>query len=137
MTEQPLFTGDNSAASVESAAEVYARAELFRSAGQPAEAARILEPVAAEHPSNAQVLTTLAQAYFHSAQLARAEETLRQLVDLAPDDHWARFVLGRTLERQGRYPEALGHVKLAAAMRDRSDYQATQNRLEGMVRDSV
>ncbi|WP_163510465.1 tetratricopeptide repeat protein [Fodinicola acaciae] len=128
MSDQPATEGT---------AEVYARAERFRSAGQPAEAARILEPVAAEHPDNAQVLTTLAQAYFSSAQLGRAEETLRQLVEVAPADHWARFVLGRTLERQGRYPEALGHVRLAAAMRDHPDYQATQNRLEGMVRDNV
>ena len=33
-----------------------------------------------------------------------------------PTDVWSRFALGRVLERQSRYSEALTHMRLAAVM---------------------
>ncbi len=72
----------------------------------------------------------LARAYFHSAQLGRAEEQLRWLVDRDPSDHYAQFVLGRTLERQGRPDRALPHLRMAAVMRPLEDYTAALRRVE-------
>ena len=94
----------------------YLRAELFLGSGQPTEAARILEPVVAAHPGNEAVLELLARSYFASAQLVRAEGVLRQLVELAPANGWARRALARTLERQSRRDEAAPHQRMADAL---------------------
>ena len=57
----------------------------------------------------------LARAYYHSAQLGKAEAQLRVIVDRDPVEHYAHLLLGRTLERQGRAEEAAPWVRLAAA----------------------
>jgi Flp pilus assembly protein TadD len=94
----------------------YLRADLFLESGQPAEAARILEPVVEAHPDNAAALELLARSYFGAAQLNRAESALRRLVELAPANGWARRALARTLERQSRHDEAVPHHRLADAL---------------------
>ena len=50
----------------------------------------------------------LARAYYHSAQLRRAESELRVIVERDPVEHYARLMLGRALERQGRQEEVFG-----------------------------
>ena len=112
----------------------YRRATEFFEAGDPSGAARLLEPIVAAEPHNASVRQLLARAYFQSAQLGRAEEQLRVLVERDPSDHYAHHVLGRTLERVGRPAEALRHLRIAAAMRaEHDDYQAALRRVESRV----
>ncbi|MEV4758655.1 tetratricopeptide repeat protein [Micromonospora sp. NPDC049559] len=112
----------------------YRRASMYFEAGDPGEAARLLEPIVAAEPDNSSVRQLLARAYFQSAQLGRAEEQLRALVDRDPSDHYAHHVLGRTLERVGRPAEALRHLRIAAAMRaEHEDYQAALRRVEARV----
>ena len=82
--------------------EEYRRATMFFETGDPTGAARLLEPIVEAEPDNASVRQLLARAYFQSAQLGRAEEQLRVLVERDPSDHYAHHVLGRTLERVGR-----------------------------------
>ncbi len=94
----------------------YLRADLLHAMGQPAEAGRILERVVAAEPDNQAALELLARSYFGSAQLARAEETLVRLVELAPSNGWARRALARTLERQSRAEEAVAHHRVADAL---------------------
>jgi hypothetical protein len=60
----------------------------------------------------------LARAYFGSAQLGRAETTLRRLVEEVPDDGYLHLLLGRTLQRQGRHDDARGHLALAEVLGD-------------------
>ena len=55
----------------------------------------------------------LGRAYFHSAQLGRAETVLRAVLADHPDDAYANLVLGRTLQRLGRAPEARPHQAMA------------------------
>ena len=55
----------------------------------------------------------LARAYFHSAQLGRAETTLRRIVEESPTDAYAHLLLGRTLQRAGRHAEAAQPLALA------------------------
>jgi len=109
--------------------EEYRRATLFMEAGDPAEAARILEPVLAAEPGNADVRLKLALAYFGAAQLQRAEAQLRVLVERDPSDHYTHHVLGRTLERQNRGTEALTHLRLANAMAVKPEYQEAVDRV--------
>ncbi|MGY1744149.1 tetratricopeptide repeat protein [Blastococcus sp. SYSU D00695] len=94
----------------------YLRADLFLSLGQPTEAARILVPVVEAEPANEAALELLARSYFASAQLARAEEALGRLVELAPANAWARRALARTLERRSRAEDAAVHHRLADAL---------------------
>ncbi len=94
----------------------YLRADLFLAMGQPVEAARILEPLVAAEPGNEAALELLARSYFGSAQLQRAEDALRRLVELAPANGWARRALARTLERQSRSAEAGAHHRVADAL---------------------
>ncbi|SPT50506.1 MULTISPECIES: tetratricopeptide repeat protein [Actinomadura] len=96
--------------------EEFERATLFFEARDYAGAARLLAPIVAEHPGNRAAVELLGRAYFHSAQLRPAEETLRRLVELDPCNGWAYEALARTLERQSRPDEAAPFRKLARAM---------------------
>src|SRR5690349_16940703 len=96
--------------------EEYRRATFFFESGDPRAAARLLEPIVEAEPHNTAVRQLLARAYFNSAQLNGAETQLRVLIEHDPSDHYAHHVLGRTLERGGRFREALPHLRLAAAM---------------------
>jgi hypothetical protein len=58
----------------------------------------------------------LARAYYHSAQLHRAEAETRAVLAADPANAYAHLLLGRTLERQSRHAEARGPLRMAAAM---------------------
>jgi predicted Zn-dependent protease len=110
--------------------EEYRRANFFFESGDPLGASRLLEPIVEAEPHNAAVRQLLARAYFNSAQLNGAETQLRALIEHDPSDHYAHHVLGRTLERAGRFREALPHLRLAAAMKQQPDYQEALRRVE-------
>lgn len=99
----------------ETAAERWERAQLLFEANDYTAAARLLADVVAEYPGQTGPRLLLARAYFHSAQLRRAEEQLRVIVDRDPVDHYAHLLLGRTLERQSRHEEAAPWLRMAAA----------------------
>jgi Flp pilus assembly protein TadD len=103
---------------------------MFFESGDPLGAARLLEPIVEAEPGNAAVRLLLARAYFNSAQLAGAEAQLRTLIEHDPSDHYAHHVLGCTLERAGRFREALPHLRLAAAMKRHRDYVDALHRVE-------
>jgi Flp pilus assembly protein TadD len=110
--------------------EEYRRATMFFESGDPLGASRLLEPIVEAEPRNAAVRLLLARAYFNSAQLNAAESQLRALIEHDPSDHYAHHVLGRTLERAGRFREALPHLRLAAAMKQQTDYTKALRRVE-------
>jgi predicted Zn-dependent protease len=113
--------------------EEYRRATFAFESGDPLGASRMLEPIVEAEPDNAAVRQLLARAYFNSAQLAGAEAQLRALIDHDPSDHYAHHVLGRTLERAGRFREALPHLRLAAAMKQQSEYTEAVARVEAWL----
>ena len=96
--------------------DAFRQAELFLRAGQPAEAARLVEPVVEASPESTSALELWARSLFAAAQLEPAEAALRRLVDRRPDDGWARYALARTLERRGRAAEAAEQRRVAAAL---------------------
>ncbi|MET9346613.1 tetratricopeptide repeat protein [Streptomyces termitum] len=98
------------------AADRWDRARLFFDAKEYRSAIRILRGLVAEHPDQTAQRLLLARAYYHSAQLSQAETELRILLDRDPVEHYARLMLGRTLERQNRPEEAAPHLRMAAAM---------------------
>ncbi|QFU86181.1 tetratricopeptide repeat protein [Amycolatopsis sp. YIM 10] len=101
----------------------FREAEHLVGARRPLEALKLLEPVLAAEPDKPSVQLLAGRAYFLSAQLRHAEAALTRVVELDPTDHYARFVLGRTLQRLGRLSEALGQMRMANAMYPVADYQ--------------
>lgn len=111
-------------------ADAYQQAWELIEASAPLKAIEILNPAIAAEPSSTSLRTLRAWAYFKSAQLGRAEADLSQLVEEAPTDVWARFALGRVLERQSKYAEALPHLRLAAVMSGDAEHEAGVLRVE-------
>lgn len=101
---------------VDTAADKWDRAQLLFEAKDYIKAAQLLAEVAEEVPFQTDLRLLLARAYFHSAQLGRAEAQLRVIVDRDPVEHYAHLLLGRTLERLGRAEEAAPWLRLAAAL---------------------
>ncbi|WP_344878514.1 DsbA family protein [Nonomuraea antimicrobica] len=91
-------------------------AESLLDQRDPLGALTLLRPLMREHGDDRGVRMLAARAYFGSAQLNRARTALESLVSESPDDSYARHLLGRTLQRQGRHEEAATHLALAATM---------------------
>jgi predicted Zn-dependent protease len=94
----------------------FERARLFFDAKDYAGAARLLQPLVDQAPGNLQARLLLARAYYHSAQLSRAETQLRAVLDRDPVEAYAHLMLGRTLQRQNRPDAARRHLRLWDAM---------------------
>ena len=99
----------------------------------PREALDLIEPALAEDPRNTGLRTLQAWAFLQRAQLQKAEEVLRALVEDDPSDAWAQHALGRALERQSRYAEALPHLRLAAVMSGDWDHEASVFRVRQQI----
>ncbi|CAL9365284.1 tetratricopeptide repeat protein [Streptomyces sp. enrichment culture] len=99
----------------ESTAERWERARSLFGAKDYAGAARLLAEVVEEAPEQTGPRLLLARAYYHSAQLGRAEEQLRIITERDPVEHYAHLMLGRTLQRQGRAREAEPWLRMAGA----------------------
>ena len=99
----------------------------------PKEALELIEPALEADPTNYGLRSLRAWAYLLRAQLGRAEEELRGLVEDDPSDVWVRHALGRALERQSKYDEALPHLRLAAVMSDDYDHHAAVFRVQGLI----
>ncbi|MGW4974158.1 tetratricopeptide repeat protein [Streptomyces albidoflavus] len=97
-------------------ADRWDRAQLFFEAKEYTTAVRILNGLVVEAPEHQAARLLLARAYYHSAQLGRAERELRTLLAADPVESYATLLLGRTLERQGRNDEARPYLRMAAAM---------------------
>ena len=97
------------------AEELFARRDYRAAAG-------VLEEVVAEASlaevghSLTDARTLLARAYFHSAQLRRAEETARVVLAEDPTDAYAALLLAHTLRRTARPEEAERMMARAVAL---------------------
>jgi predicted Zn-dependent protease len=101
----------------------FRRAQMLLADRRPLDALQALVPVLESQPNDASVQLLAGRAYIDSAQLHRAEEAFARVLELDPADHYARFALGKSLQRQGRMAEALAQLKMAAAMDPRPEYQ--------------
>ena len=99
----------------ETTAERWERAEALFDAKDYVAAAKLLADVTADVPEQVAPRLLLARAYYHSAQLRRAEDELRAVIERDPVEHYAYLMLGRTLQRQGRHDEATRWLRMAAA----------------------
>jgi predicted Zn-dependent protease len=111
-------------------ADAYHRAWTLLEERDPRHAIELLDPAIDAEPASTSLRTLRAWAYFQSAQLQRAEDELARLVADCPTDVWARFALGRVLERQSKYADALPHLRLAAVMSGDAEHEAGVLRVE-------
>jgi len=118
-------------------ADAYHRAWQLLKARDPRQAIALLDPAIDAEPASTGLRTLRAWAYFQTAQLGHARAELERLVVECPTDVWARFALGRALERQSRYADALPHLRLAAAMTGDLEHEATLLRVERLMAESV
>lgn len=102
--------------SVESLAAEYERGRLFFDSKDYIGAALILAGVVAAAPGDLAARLLLARAYYHSAQLGRAEAELRLILERDPAEDYACLLLARTLQRRNRHEEAEPYLRLHAAM---------------------
>ena len=116
--------------------DAYKKAWELLQEQQPREAIALLDPAIDREPDSTSLRTLRAWAYFQSAQLTRAEADLTRLVQECPTDVWARFALGRALERQSRYADALPHLRLAAVMSGDPEHEAGVLRVERRLVES-
>lgn len=101
----------------------FRRAEMLLADRRPLDALSALRAVVENHPNDASVQLLAGRAYLDSAQLRRAETAFERVLELDPSDHYARFALGKTLQRQGRLSLAVTQLKMASAMDPRPEYQ--------------
>jgi predicted Zn-dependent protease len=101
---------------VDNLSAIYDRATFLFEAKRYAEAADLFAQLAEAEPNYHEVQLYLARAYYYSAQLGRAEQTLRAIVERWPSDAYAYFVLARTLQRAGRAEEGRRYLLIAQAM---------------------
>jgi Flp pilus assembly protein TadD len=113
--------------------ELFRRAESLLASRRPLAALDALAPVLDAEPDSPSVQLLAGRAYFHSAQLIRAEQAFRRVLEADPSDHYARFVLGRTLQRLGRLEEALTQVRMATAMDPRPEYQEALGEIKARI----
>ncbi|MGH3931047.1 MAG: tetratricopeptide repeat protein [Pseudonocardiaceae bacterium] len=107
--------------------EQFRLAESLVAERRPLEALRELRPVLAAEPDAPSVQLLAGRAYLQSAQLRRAEESFLRVLEHNPSDHYARFALGRTLQRQSRLEEARAQLAMAAAMNPTPAYHEALN----------
>ncbi|HEY3260802.1 MAG TPA: tetratricopeptide repeat protein [Pseudonocardiaceae bacterium] len=113
--------------------ELFRRAESLLASRRPLAALDALAPLLDAEPDSPSVQLLAGRAYFHSAQLGRAEQAFRRVLDTDPSDHYARFVLGRTLQRLGRLDEALTQLRMATAMDPRPEYQEALGEIRARI----
>lgn len=99
----------------ETALERWERAGLLFDEKSYTAAATLLAALVEEFPEHNAAGLLLARAYYHSAQLTRAEAQLRAIIERDPVDHYAHLMLGRTLQRQGRSEQATTYLRMADA----------------------
>lgn len=103
--------------------EAFRHAESLVAQRRPLEALAALAPVLDAEPDKPSVHLLAGRAYLGSAQLRRAERSFLRVIELDPSDHYARFALGRTLQRLGKFAEALTQLRMAVAMNPSPTYQ--------------
>jgi predicted Zn-dependent protease len=99
-------------------------AERLLAVRDPLGAVKLLDPLITAHPENTAARLLRARAFFHAARLRAAAEEFQVVLEREPDNAYAHFALGRTLERALRPGEAQRHFRLAAALDPNPEYLA-------------
>ncbi len=89
---------------------------MFFDAKEYATAARILDGLVEEVPEQTGPRLAAGPLLLPLGPTAARRDGVCTIVERDPVEHYARLMLGRTLERQGRDAEAAPHLRMAAAL---------------------
>lgn len=102
----------------------YRRASELVERGDMAAAAQLLEHAIVAEPTAASIRELFSRALFDARRFREAAHSFSVLVELAPDDDYARFGLGMSLWRLQEFSQAADQLAAAVAMRpDSAGYQ--------------
>ncbi len=83
-------------------------------------------------PDKASIREALGRALYMSGRAVRARLEFAKAVEIDPADDYAHFALALACERTGQRTRAIGHLKLAIAMRPGvGNYERALRRLVG------
>ena len=116
----------------ENAYELFARGMRFLGDGHPHQAALVLSRAKMIEPEKASIREALGRALYMSGRVQRARREFAKAVQIDPADDYAHFALALACERTGQRTRAVGHLKMALAMRpEKADYERALRRLAG------
>lgn len=112
--------------------DLFSRARAFLEGGHPHQAVLLLSRAKLIEPEKASIREALGRALFMTGRMARARREFAKAVQLDPANDYAHFGLALACERTGERTRAIGHLKLARAMRpDVEHYERALRRLTG------
>jgi Flp pilus assembly protein TadD len=122
----------SSSAHDDTAYDLYSRGRAFLRDGHPHQAAMLLGRAKLIEPEKASIREALGQALYRAGRTLRARREFAKAVQLNPSDDYAHFALALACEHTGQRTRALGHLKLAIALRPGvAEYEEALRRLLG------
>ena len=114
---------------------LYRRGLSLLASGRPRAAAAVLERAVSVEPRKGSIREGLGRAYYAIGHYADALEQFASALDIDPVNDYAHFGAGLSLGRLGRLEEAVGHFKMASAMRPGwKDYRQAPDEHETRLR---
>lgn len=116
----------------ESAYDLFSRGMGLLRDGHPHQAALLLGRAKLIEPEKASIREALGRALYMAGRAVRARHEFTKAVQIDPASDYAHFALALACERTGQRTRAIGHLKLAIAMRPGTrDYERALARLGG------
>jgi Flp pilus assembly protein TadD len=100
-----------------SAYDLFSRGVEMLAGGHPHQAAMLLGRAKLLEPEKASIREALGRALFMAGRAGRARREFAKAVQIDPASDYAHFGLALACERTGERSRAIGHHKLAIAMR--------------------
>jgi Flp pilus assembly protein TadD len=116
----------------EGAYDLFARGMGFLREGHPHQAAMLLGRAKMIEPEKGSIREALGRALFMSGRAHSARREFAKAVQIDPVSDYAHFGLALACERTGQRSRAIGHLKLAIAMRPGTEhYEEALSRIAG------
>jgi Flp pilus assembly protein TadD len=97
--------------------DLLSRAQEFLRTGHPHQAAMLLTRAKLAEPEKGSIREALGRAWYLCGRTASARREFAKAVQIDPVNDYAHFGLGLSCARTGQRNRAIGHLKLAIAMR--------------------
>jgi tetratricopeptide (TPR) repeat protein len=111
--------------------ELFRRGSELLAARHAHQAVIALEQARDAAPGHGSVHEALGRAYYGAGRPAAAAAEFAKAIEIDPTNDYAHFGLALCLARRGERTQALGHLRLAVAMRpDNTSYQQALARVE-------
>jgi predicted Zn-dependent protease len=124
------------AAAIEAEAyELFEQGRALLAERHPHEAVSALERARSLEPERGSVRELLARAYYAAGRVADAKVQFAEAVDADPTNDYAHFGLALCLLKAGQASVAVGHLRMALAMRPGvADYERALARAKAVAR---